>query len=376
MSSRRRNRRLGVAAVVSGLLACSTVVSPSAFGASGESLVTNPGAETGTLEGWTGSGFSVVQYGSSPSVPSQVLAAYNGLGSWLFRGEQTGAMLTQTVSLASLAAAIDAGHQPLSVVADLGGAGSGPDGMELLMQPQGATGEPLGEPVQLGPPTAADREDQATMLLCHATITAPVGTRSALITLVADGTGVTTASADNISLVEGELASEAMLWPGPIQGPHCEHRILVPPESSGPPPQSSGPSPCATSARLGVAAVIASAPPGRTSAATPPPTPTKPCSTEKQDVAAIVSDIRLTRRQLSLRMSGVGTVNVVIARATPTYAEHSARDTWRPIMHFSLRATAAGVVSRSLHRLEPGRYHVTVEVVGDAKPDAITTRLR
>jgi hypothetical protein len=378
-----------IAALIAGVLVCSAATCAPAFGAPGENLVTNPGAETGNLEGWTGSGFGVAQYDSSPSAPSQAVAAYDGLGSRLFRGEQAGAKLTQTVPLADLAATIDAGQQPLSIGADLGGAGSGPDGMELLMQPQGASGEPLGPPVQLGPPTATDRKDEATMLVCYATITAPVGTRSALITLLAVGNPgtATTANADNIWLDgEGELASESILYGGPpIEGAHCKHRIILPPEPKpgGPPPSSSGPSPCANSARTHAGrALIATALPrgttpaatGTTPAATPPPSP---CDTNKQEVAS-VSRLRLTRGHLSLQISGAGTVDIVVAQEhlLATHAKRSARGTWHKMMRFSLHATAAGVVSRSLHRLKPGRYRVTATVIGSKRPVAITTRLR
>jgi hypothetical protein len=382
MSSYSNKRCWRATALVSSLLACSTAACAPAFAASGENLVTNPGAETGNLEGWTGSGFGVARYGSSPNVSSQAFASYNGLGSWLFRGEQTGSTLTQVVPLSDLAGTIDAGQQPLSINAVLGGAGSGPDGMELSMQPQGASGEPLGPPVQLGPPTAADREDRATFVRCYATVTAPAGTRSALITLLAVGNpgAATTAIADNVELIDVELATEAILWPGPpIQGPHCHNRLLLPPEpkSSGPPSQPSGPSPCANSERtLGAVAVVATAPsPATTPAATPPPTPPNSCDTMQEAVS--VSHIRLTRGKLSLRMSGAGTIGVAIARENlvATHARHSTRSTWRAIMHFTLHAKSAGIVSRSLHRLKVGRYRITANVVGSARPVTVTIRI-
>ena len=375
MSSPGRNRCWCGIALISGLLACYAAAPAPALGAAGENLLSNPGAETGNLDDWTGSGFGVAQYGSSPSVPSQAVAAYDGLGSWLFRGEQTGATLSQTVPLEDLAATVDAGQQPLSISADLGGAGGGTDGMELLMQPQGASGEPLGAPVQLGPPTASDRQHEATMLVCYATMTAPVGTRSARVTLVAVGDpgATTTAIADNVELTDVELATEAILYGGPpIEGPHCKHRIILPPEpkpSSPPPPSSGGPSPCASNARLATAV-----PPGTTPAAQPPP---NPCDANRQD-AASVSRIRLTSGHLSLRMSGAGTVDVVIARESriATHAKRSTHSIWRKILRFSLHATAAGLVNHSFHRLGPGQYRVTANVVGSARPIAMTTRLR
>jgi len=373
MTRSTRKYRWRTLLLLSGLMAWLGVPCAPAF-AAGENLVANPDAETGNLEGWTGLGFGVAAYGSSPNVPSQAVAAYDGLGSWLFLGEQSETKLTQTVSLAGLTAAIEEGHEPLSVQADLGGAGSETDGMELLMQPQGASGEALGPPVQLGPPTATDRKDEVTMLLCSATITAPVGTRSALITLLAVGNpGATTASADNIQLFDGELATTTILYSGPPpEGPNCHHRIILLPEpkpSSPPPPSSSGSSPCASNARLATAA-----PPGTTPAAQPPP---NPCDVNGQG-AVSVSRIRLTSGHLSLRMSGAGTVDVVIARESriAMHAKRSTHSIWRKILRFSLHATAAGLVDHSFHRLGPGQYRVTANVVGSARPIAMTTRLR
>jgi hypothetical protein len=347
------HRRISIMLLLGALLCVCGVGAPASVAAS-TNLVANPGAEAGNTSNWSSSGFGVAQYGSSTNVPSQAVASYNGLGSWLFVGEQTGAILTQQVSVAGLAPQIDGGGQMFTVRAMLGGAGPGADGVELLVQPQNTAGEALGSPVQLGPPTAAEREDQATMLYCSALMTVPVGMRSASITLRAVGSpnAATTGDADNLELYPSEPAvpvesSFATLASSPgVQG-KCTH-TLFPPEAWAPIPSTSPPS--------GVL---------------PPP-----CGCVGHTEPVTVSHLRLTSTRLLLSVSNPTTVHVVITRhdhAGKSASRHA--HAWNTVLRLTFHAHAAGVISRHLHRLIAGQYRVTANAVGGTKPIAVTTHL-
>jgi hypothetical protein len=192
-------------------------------------LNVNPNGDTG-LEGWTSTGWAVVAYGSSPNVPPRFgepgfLGPPN-----LFQAQTAGSTMTQDVSFARYDAQIETGTGSIAISASLGSAGSNNNGAEILAQPEDAEGNPLGPPTQLGPPTAADREDKTTLIECMVQFTAPVRTRSVLITLQATGTPgePSTAMASGI-FVSNILIVPLVLHFGemPAQGQHC--RIVRPP---------------------------------------------------------------------------------------------------------------------------------------------------
>ena len=203
--------------------------------------VVNGEPSTASTVGWDSNGFGVVAFGSSPTVPPATAFT----PPFVFQAPFAGATMTQEVSFADLASSIDAGQQPIYALAALGAAGSGNDGAELVVQPQNAQGDPLGSPIQLGPPTAQDREDQAKLVACTTQFTAPVGMRSALVTLEATGTPGTpsTAMGDEILLADSlSFADDAPVEPA--QGPNCLIPVpgYSPPTASGPtggPPPSS-----------------------------------------------------------------------------------------------------------------------------------------
>jgi hypothetical protein len=204
------------------LVAVATVagVAAPAVRAEAGNLLVNPEAQMG-LEGWNANGWGVVAFGSSANVPAKPSSAED---SDLFQASVAGATMTQDVSVAQDAAEIDAGKQPMSAAASLGAAGSGNEGAEMLLQPENASGEPLGGAVTLGPPTAKDREDKASLVRCWANFIAPVGMRSVLVTIDATGNQgqPSTAIADSVSVFSDSLGIAAD-GPGPVpgQGPNC-----------------------------------------------------------------------------------------------------------------------------------------------------------
>lgn len=196
-------------------------------------LDVNPEANMG-LEGWTSTGWAVVAYGSSPNVPPRFSEpGYMGPPN-LFQAKIAGSTMTQNVSFARYASQIEAGTEPIAISAVLGSAGSKDDGAELLAQPEDAEGKALGPPTQLGPPTAADRGGQATLIGCRVQLTAPIGTRSVLITLQATGAAgePSTAMANSIIVSNLLVVDGGGNFEVPAQGQNC----YVSRPSSLPPP--------------------------------------------------------------------------------------------------------------------------------------------
>jgi hypothetical protein len=272
--TRKHGHRLAIAVVVAAVLAGGVAPGASAEEeGSDANLVVNPGADMG-LEGWDSTGWAIVAYGSSASVPPATFGSVPGFPGPqpdLFQAQTAGSTMSQDVSLARYAPTIESSAETIYVALSAGSAGSNDEGAEMLAQPEDGSGGPLGAPTQLGPPTAIDRKDQATLIDCHAQFTAPVGTRSVLLTLEATGAPgqPSTAMADSIYVVPG-LVAEAAVGPGyeRAQGQNCY--ILAPLPSL--PPPTTGPS--------------HSQDPG--SAHTSPSTPAKPLTRAEKLAKALV----------------------------------------------------------------------------------------
>ena len=208
-------------------------------------LVVNPDGEAG-LDGWASAGWAIVPFGSSPTVPPAGYGSVPGFPyphPYVFQAQTTGSTMSQEVSFARYVPEIEAGTEPVVVHVSLGGAGSEENGAEMIVQPEDANGVPLGPSVQLGPPTAADRKDQATIVSCHITFTAPVGMRSILTTIEAAGTAPgqpSSAMATSVSLQDLEMVA-AIRGPReePAQGPNCY--VPGPPLTFGSPPAPAPP---------------------------------------------------------------------------------------------------------------------------------------
>jgi hypothetical protein len=196
------------------LLIAFTGTAKASEGAINPNLVVNPEAEMG-LEGWNSSDFAAAPFGSSPSVPP------TPLGRNLFVAQVAGATMSQVVSFARYTSSIEAGTEPVGISAALGSAGAEEGGAELLVQPQAANGEPLGSAVQLGPATAADRQDGPTLVGCWVQIVAPRGMRSVSVTLRATGKPGSPSTAMANAIYVSDLLAVADQVQERAQGPNC-----------------------------------------------------------------------------------------------------------------------------------------------------------
>lgn len=320
------------------LAAVAVSASLSASSASADSDLTNrivnPGAESGTLDGWKATGFATAAYGSGPLVPSTASAAQHGFGTYMFRGLLAGATLSQTVSFADRAAQTDAGTQPLSTDAWLGAAGAGADGMMMTLQPLDANGTSLGSAIQLGPATANDRQQAATLIECRSRTMAPIGMRSVRVSLTATGgSGEDSAMADNVTVASEIATSTEYNGDTPAEGANCLVRRPTIPVPVGPGQPVPFPSPPSMS-----------------------PTPATPVTS-----SAAASSVRLTRTAITLNASTASTLYVTIARRIrPAHSARRGTTRWLTERWLRVHAPAKGLIRRSIRRLPPGQYRVTV----------------
>ena len=207
-------RRPATTAVV--LLSLVLALALSGVAAQGANLLQNPGAEAGAggadssgampPPGWQVTGDeTVVQYGASGGFPDQtVSAAIQGGKNFFAGGNAPSSTATQTVDVSSAAGAIDANTETVSLSADLGGYSSQTDRATVAATYLSAAGASLGS-LTLGPVTAADRNDQTTLLPRTAAGTVPSGTRSisVVITSTRDDGSYNDGYADNVLLSLG-----------------------------------------------------------------------------------------------------------------------------------------------------------------------------
>lgn len=145
--------------------------------------ITNGSADSG-LAGWTGSGVASIEYDAN-AIPR---GPYQASEARLFAISDGGA-IQQVIDLSGVTPSIDAGGQPLSAGGTFGGWAGQSGAARLVMQPLDASGAALGTPLIAGPPSDRDRQEQTKLLACHANGTAPVGTRSVLLRVDANGVG-------------------------------------------------------------------------------------------------------------------------------------------------------------------------------------------
>ncbi len=146
----------------------------SGVGATGDAVVPPPG--------WSTTGkFTAARYGTSgfPSAPP-------GGGNNLFAGGSGQALSTgtQTVSVSSSAAAIDAGQTKATLAALLGGWESQEDAATVQATFLDASGGSLGN-LAIGPVTASERGNTSKLLPRSATALVPLGTRSIRVVITA-----------------------------------------------------------------------------------------------------------------------------------------------------------------------------------------------
>ena len=151
----------------------------------------NPGAEDPTLAGWENHGFTSEVYGASPEVPGA--AGVAGDGSRLFVAQAADTRLTQTVSVADLAQAIDgSAGQPagpglvsLSFGGQVGAYRGRPDSVRVVLEFLDAAGVPTGSPATVGPQTPEQRLNDTVLLGCGGLVRPPLGTRQVRLVLQA-----------------------------------------------------------------------------------------------------------------------------------------------------------------------------------------------
>jgi hypothetical protein len=199
-------------------------------------LLANPGAEDGTgstdsscgaggtTPGWMGTtgGFTAVQYGTS-SYPSQSVSNAIGGGQNFFTGGCSDtASGSQFIDLSAYSADINAGHIRANLSAYLGGYLTQEDSaMVTVYFTYPGADTPLGS-IVIGPVTAADRNDQTTLVYRQAQAQIPGGTTELQVFLQftrytgADDDG----SADNVSvsLTDTSIQSPTNTAPPVISG--------------------------------------------------------------------------------------------------------------------------------------------------------------
>ena len=161
-------------------------------------LLRNGGAELGpavgdasgvakTIPGWVRTGrVTVVKYGSSGGFPDATVSQAILGGKNFFAGGPTNpdSGATQTVNVASRAAAIGAGKMTATLTGDLGGYSSQRDSLTVTASFLDASGQKLGL-LKIGPVTPAQRKSGTTLIARSAAGKVPVKTRSIQVALTA-----------------------------------------------------------------------------------------------------------------------------------------------------------------------------------------------
>jgi hypothetical protein len=166
---------------------------------------------------WTTTGdFTVVQYGVAGFPTQAVGASIDGGANFFAGGNSAVSTATQAVDVSGFAGAIDAGTEAVTLSGDLGGYDSQDDNMVVTATYLSAAGSPLAS-LTIGPVTAADRDDQTTLLQRSATGPVPAGTRSIQVVMTStrfegeydDGYG------DNMSLTLGPTSPPSAVTGSP-----------------------------------------------------------------------------------------------------------------------------------------------------------------
>jgi hypothetical protein len=189
---------LFVAATVAGIAVVFAGPARVAQSAATSNLLKNGGAELGsgaidssgvvkTIPGWVRTGnFTVVKYGSSGGFPDAAASKAVAGGKQFFAGgpSNPNSRATQTVSVASRAAAIDGGKLNVTLAGYLGGFGSQSDSLTVTASFLDASGQKVGA-IKIGPVTVGQRKSETTLVAKAATVKVPAKTRSILVSLSA-----------------------------------------------------------------------------------------------------------------------------------------------------------------------------------------------
>ena len=191
-----RTRRLLAAVAAAGIAILLAVLAGAARSAVAPNLLQNGGAELGpgvtdpsgvatTIPGWVRTGnFTVVKYGVSGGFPDTTIpTAFHG-GKNFFAGgpSNPNSGASQTASVATRAAAIDAGKVAATLSGYLGGYSTQSDSLTVTASFLDASGQKLGT-IKIGPVTPAQRKSETTLVAKSVTAKAPPKTRSILVAL-------------------------------------------------------------------------------------------------------------------------------------------------------------------------------------------------
>ncbi len=199
----------------------------------GENLISNPGAEGGSISvtgfdvvaipNWTRVGnVNVVRYATSAGLwPATSQAGPVSRGAAFFTGGPLALVdsLRQTVDLSALAATIDSGSVRFDLAAYLGGIGSATDRATVQARFLDASDALLGT-ATIGPVTASDRANVTGLLLRSASGALPTGARRAAVTLTFTGSSglYSWGFADSLGLSLSRAAVAGVDWAGGTSG--------------------------------------------------------------------------------------------------------------------------------------------------------------
>lgn len=158
-------------------------------------LLLNPSAEEGEcatntalIPHWTTStGMSEFCYSSGRTLdPAAESVAGGQVGTAYFAGGTTEVSeASQTVDVSPYASDIDSGQISAGLSGWLGGFSTQEDNMKVTAAFYDGAEQPLGTPISIGPVSAADRNDESTLVPRFVEGPVPVGTRSIVVTMLA-----------------------------------------------------------------------------------------------------------------------------------------------------------------------------------------------
>jgi hypothetical protein len=201
MSARLRQLRSGRVLLAGLLLSAAVVIALPGVAQAGTSknLIKNGGADKslGSTDGsvvpvpnWTitqGTTFTAVQYGASGGFPTPLDKGPKNRHANFFAGgpgdPESTQIATQTVDVSKYASTIDLNVVESTLTGWLGGNSVQTDNAMVRVDWYDATGTPLGS-TSIGPVTNTDRSNKTSLLKRTVTSPVPVGTRTAVVSLI------------------------------------------------------------------------------------------------------------------------------------------------------------------------------------------------
>lgn len=286
---------------------------------SAANLLANPGGETGTLDGWSGSAFGVATYGAG-SAPSTDFASAGALGQRLFEATD-GGRLEQIVDVSVFGDTIDAGTQTFDVGGDFAAVGAVESQPTMVVQGLSTEGVEIGASRSTGPAAPELQDGRPAVAQCRRRVLMPVGTRRIRVTLVA---------APAARSFFDVLAVEPVERPTPASGPTAT--------ASAPGADEMEPQCWRVTAVYPIPAQ--------------PPPPASPCPGQRA-ARVRITGVRLAARSVSIRTSRPARVMVTVSRTAGGR-----------VATMRVRTVANRFASRRVSRLRGGSYRVVARVAG------------